>query len=77
MPEPGTSRFPDLPARFDGQGNPMARVGCPNCGAGSGWVTIIEFFGAKNSGRDPAGPCSRACALQIEHAKSLSPRGLR
>jgi hypothetical protein len=71
------SPFPEAPQRFDGQGNPMALVGCPNCGKGREWLTVIEFFGAKNAGRDPSAPCSRACELQIEYAKNLPPRGLR
>jgi hypothetical protein len=71
------SRFPKPNGPLDGQGNPMAQVGCPNCGAGRRWVTMIEYFGARNSGRDLAGPCSRACKLQIEYAKELPPRGLR
>jgi len=59
---------------LDEQGNPMVKVGCPNCGKGDGWMGPIEFFGARNVGRDPAGPCSRACALQLEHAEALKAR---
>lgn len=62
---------------IDAQGNPMIRVGCPNCGAGGGWENVITYAAAMNSGRDMASPCSRACELQIEYAKGLPLRGLR
>lgn len=59
--------------RLDACGNPMVRVmGCPNCGAGEGWVTIIEVAAAGYSGRDLNGPCSRRCALQVEWAADVA-----
>lgn len=59
---------------IDAQGNPMIRVGCPNCGKGAGWSDVISYAAALNSGREPAGPCSRRCRLQIEHAAGLAAR---
>lgn len=56
---------------FDEKGNPLVPVGCPNCGRGKGHVDYIGFAAHMNSGRDLAGPCSRRCELQLEHAKSL------
>lgn len=59
--------------RFDRAGNPMVKVaGCPNCGAGEGWVDLLIVAAAENSGRDLADPCSRRCALQLEHAASVA-----
>lgn len=61
--------------RFDACGNPMMHThGCPNCGEGEGWLTIIEWAAAGNSGRDVDGPCSRRCALQIEWAADVAAR---
>lgn len=54
--------------RFDELGNPMGRAGCPNCGAGTRWISVFEWAGLKNSGHDPMGPCSRRCQLQMEWA---------
>lgn len=54
----------------DGLGNPMVRIDpCPSCGRGAGWMHPIEYAAVMNSGRDPHGPCSRRCALQIEWAQ--------
>ena len=64
-------RVPPEPLRFDAQGNPMVEVGCPNCGKGRRWVGQIEYFAARNSGRDLGGPCSRACRLQMEYGGKL------
>lgn len=62
---------------FDAFGNPMVEVkGCPNCGEGEGYMTIIEYAAARNSGRDVDGPCSRRCALQLEYAKTLPLRSV-
>jgi hypothetical protein len=36
------SRFPDPPARFDGQGNPMVQVGF---GAWCAWTHIVYWTG--------------------------------
>lgn len=60
---------------FDALGNPMVEVkGCPNCGKGEEYMTVVEYAAAQNSGRDVDGPCSRRCALQLEYARSLPPR---
>lgn len=62
--------------RFDELGNPMSYLkGCPNCGEGAGWFDVIQWAAACNSGRDPEGPCSRRCALQIQYARDLAVRG--
>ena len=59
--------------RFDQHGNPMVKVaGCPNCGAGKGWTDSLSVAAAENSGRDLDAPCSRRCALQLEHAASVA-----
>ena len=59
--------------RFDRHGNPMVKVsGCPNCGEGAGWVDCIVAAASSNSGRDLNAPCSRRCALQLEHAASVA-----
>lgn len=60
--------------RFDSQGNPMTEVGCPNCGKDKRWVSQLEYFGARNAGRDLAGPCSTPCRLQLEYADELAAR---
>jgi hypothetical protein len=67
----------DAPARFDGQGNPLSLVGCPNCGSGREWMGGLQIAALRNSGADPSAPCSRACELQIDHAQSLRPRAVR
>jgi hypothetical protein len=83
MTEPNTQQvydgaMPDGAIMVDGEcidalGNPMVKVdGCPNCGAGAGWATIIQYAAAGNSGRDLDGACSRRCALQLEHAARLA-----
>lgn len=60
---------------IDEQGNPLVRLnGCPNCGTGAGWADPLQFFGFKNAGRDPDGPCSRACELQADYAAELEAR---
>lgn len=60
---------------FDAMGNPQVRLdGCPNCGKGKGWMDPMSYFGAKNSGRDPDGPCSRSCALQHDYAVTIASR---
>lgn len=57
---------------FDELGNPLVEVGCPNCGKGKGkTMGVIEYAAACNSGRDPSGPCSRRCKLQLEYAAEL------
>jgi hypothetical protein len=61
----------------DRYGNPMVRVGCPNCGKGERMMSGIEYAAACNSGRDPTGPCSRRCVLQLEYAEELKDRRAR
>lgn len=62
---------------IDPLGNPYVMAsGCPNCGKGAGWMHPMTYAGRKNSAQigqatDPDGPCSRACALQVEYAEGL------
>lgn len=59
--------------RFDRHGNPMVKTdGCPNCGKGKGWVDGLEHVAAANSGVNLDGPCSRRCALQLDHAARIA-----
>lgn len=61
--------------RVDAAGNPMSYdPGCPNCSAGARWLTIPEVVAMHNAGSDFGAPCSRRCALQIEHAQTLAAR---
>lgn len=69
-PAPSPDSYSQAP--LDEQGNPMIRVGCPNCGKGEGWENVITYVGHRNSGRDLAGPCSTRCRLQLEHAEHLA-----
>lgn len=60
----------------DAEGNPWIPItGCPNCGrlqdGDEPHMHPILYAGARNAGRDPNGPCSRSCALQLEHAAAL------
>ncbi len=61
--------------KVDAAGNPMSYdPGCPNCSTGARWLTIPEVVAMHNAGRDLGAPCSRRCALQMEHAKDLAAR---
>lgn len=61
--------------KVDAAGNPMSYdPGCPNCSTGARWLTIPEVVAMHNAGSDLGAPCSRRCALQFEHAKSLAGR---
>lgn len=61
--------------KVDAAGNPMSYdPGCPNCSRGARWLTIPEVVAMHNAGSDLGAPCSRRCALQVEHAKSLAAR---
>lgn len=57
----------------DEVGNPLSLAHCPNCGGNAQWVDAIEIGASWNSGRDLFGPCSRACALQLEYAAAKRP----
>lgn len=61
--------------KVDAAGNPMSYdSGCPNCSTGARWLTIPEVVAMHNAGSDLGAPCSRRCALQIEHAQNLAAR---
>jgi hypothetical protein len=69
---------------IDALGNPMVKTtGCPSCGKGEGWLTIIEYAGKMNSlalgmgAQDPNGPCSRVCTQQLEWAAVLKAKAHR
>lgn len=46
---------------------------CPNCHKGRGeQMDALTYSALCNSGRDPDGACSRACALQLEHLDRIN-----